>query len=306
MIKIYLLETQYQYWGWHDVLLELALSIKEKYSAEIVHQKGGHLKLLNFEDYMMPDSEILIHNEDEDILYGIHWGENRTQFFDIFEKRNNEKDTLLVTQFYNIFHKTFDRSQFNFKLKNTPYYTFTPWTNHEHYYSKRKLLEYKNYDSLIDQLFCLFTTHREVGIQLRERGIVSESPGLMNIDDYLKLAITYKMGLALPGVAEVNFREIEYMAIGLPMLRMEYMTQLNPPLIPNYHYVAVDRSNFLWDMYADRNGGDEYVNAYFKRFNEVKNDKEFLSFISKNAREYYTNYCSPQNRIQHLLTILEL
>jgi hypothetical protein len=59
-------------------------------------------------------------------------------------------------------------------------------------------------------------------------------------------------------------------------------------------------------MYADREGGEDYVQAYKKRYNEVKDDKEFLSFISKNAREYYTQYCNPYNRMNHLINLLEL
>jgi hypothetical protein len=306
MLIVYFLESQYEYWGWHDVFLELALRLKNDYGATIVHQKGGHLELDKFDGYKLPDCEILIHDEDKDALYGITWSESRTGLLNIFEKRNNEKDVLLVTQFNNIFPKDFDRSVYNFKLKNTVYYPFTPSTNHEYFYHQRQLLEHTNYDSLIDKVFCLFTTIRTIGLRLREEGLITESPGLMRIDEYLKMAITYKMGLALPGVAEVNFREIEYMAIGLPMLRMEYMTQLNPALIPNYHYVAVSREGFPWDMYADREGGEDYVQAYKKRYNEVKDDKEFLSFISKNAREYYTQYCNPYNRMNHLINLLEL
>ena len=56
----------------------------------------------------------------------------------------------------------------------------------------------------------------------------------------------------------------------------------------------------------DRIGGEAYIEAYKKRFFEVKDDKEFLDFIIKNAREYYINYCSPQNRINHIVNRLEL
>lgn len=305
-MTVYFLDCQYSYWGWHDVLLELALHVVEKYGAKFEYQKGGHLVIEKFDNYRLPDSEILIHDEVNDRLYGLHWGETRTGMMDIFEKRNNPNDILLVTQFYNIYQRNFDRSTWNFKIKNTVYYPFVPQANHEYYYRQRKIIEMTKPETIIDKVFCLFTTIRPIGLQLREAGLVTEATNFMNIHDYLNLAINYKMGLALSGVAEVNFREIEYMAVGIPMLRMEYMTQLDPPLIPNYHYIAVSREGFPWDMYAERNGGPEYVEAYIKRYNEVKDDKELLSFVAKNAKEYYQAYCSPENRLKHLLTQIEL
>ena len=56
----------------------------------------------------------------------------------------------------------------------------------------------------------------------------------------------------------------------------------------------------------DVQGGDAYVQAYKERFLEVKDDTEFLKFIAENAHDYYTKYCSPQNRLSHLLNLLEL
>lgn len=303
MINVYFLESQYVYLGWHDVFLELVVHLKEKHNANIIHQFGGHLKLEKFDGYDMPDCEILIEDTEKNTLKGITFSESQTKFLDIFQKRSNPDDILLQTQFYNWFHKDFDRNSFQFQLKGTPFYTFTPYTNHEFFYTKRK---FKNFNELIDKVFFLFSTHRGDGAALRERGIVGESPGFLNINDYLELAIKYKMGLAAPSLAELAYREIEYLAIGLPMLRLEYMTQMNPPLIPNYHYIAVDRSQFPWDANADRIGGPEYVEAYIKRFNETKDDKEFLEFIAKNGREYYTQYCSPQNKLKHILNLLNI
>jgi hypothetical protein len=304
-MKIYFLENQYPYWGWHQVLLEVINGLKNKYKIELVHQKGGHLRIEKF-NHNLSDCELLIHDEENDILKAIHWGESRSPLLDLFINRNKETDTILITQYYNIFHKDFDRSIYNFKIKNTTYYTFNPKCNYDYYYHQRKLLEEIKPDNFIDEMFFLFTTIRPLGLQLREAGIVSKEAPLLCIEDYCQMAINYKMGLAMAGVAEVNFREIEYMAIGVPLIRMEYMTQLDPPLIPNYHYIAVDRKNFPWDMYCDRNGGLEYVEAYKKRFYEVKDDKEFLSFVAKNARDYYVEYCSPINRVNHILKSLNL
>jgi hypothetical protein len=302
MINVYFLETQYRYLGWHDVFLELVLHLKDNYKANIIHQKGGWLRIEKY-DYDMPDCEILIEDTDRDILRGISFSETRTKMLDIFESRKNKNDVLLQTQFYSWFPKNFDRNVFDFKLKGTTFYTFMPSTNHEYYYNQRR---FKKKEDLIDKLFFLFTTHREDGIKLRELGICSPAQGNLTIDQYLDQAINYKIGLSIASVAEISYREIEYMAVGLPNMHLEYMTQLNPSLIPNYHYISVDRGDFPWDSNLDRNGGPEYVEAYRKRFYEVNEDYEFLEYISRNARDYYTQYCSPENRVKHIVNQLEL
>jgi hypothetical protein len=302
MIKVYFLETQYQYMGWNDVFLELVNNIRDKFNAQVIHQKGGHLYIEKF-NYNMPDCEIIIHDEKNDILKSITWSESPTNLFEIYKQRNNKEDILLLTQQAYWFPKDYNFSVYNFTVKPTTFYTFTPQTNHDHFYNLRR---FKNFDSLEDKMFCLFTTRREDPFKLREIGICNESPGLLSIEEYLKHAINYKVGLSLSSLAEICYRDIEYMAIGLPMLRLEYMTPFNPPLIPNYHYISIPRDGFEWSTNADRAGGDKYVEAYKNRFLEVKDDKDFLDFITKNAREYYIDYCSPYNRIKVLMKNLKM
>jgi hypothetical protein len=159
---------------------------------------------------------------------------------------------------------------------------------------------------MIDKIFFLFTTRREDPFKLRELGLCSESTIDLSNEDYLDLGIQHKLGLSISSVGEVTYREIEYMAIGMPNMRLQYGTQLDPPLIPNYHYISVERKNIPFDVHLDRAGGEAYVEAYKQRFLEVKDNYEFLEFITNNAREYYIKYCSPPNRLKHVLNSLEL
>jgi hypothetical protein len=46
--------------------------------------------------------------------------------------------------------------------------------------------------------------------------------------------------------------------------------------------------------------------TFTKRFLEIKDDKEFLNFISKNAREYYEKYLSPESSVEYTLKLLDL
>jgi hypothetical protein len=306
MLQDYFLETQYAYMGWSDVFLELVNTLREEFNAEIIHKKGGYLYIEKF-DYNLPDCELVIYDEKNDILKAITWSESPTDLFKIFEKRSNKNDILLLTQQVHWLPPNYDFSVHKFTVKPTTFYTFTPKTNHNHFYNLRR---FKDFNSLKDQLFWLSTTRREDPYKLYELGLCPAPLGLgnqlMSIENYLKQAIEYKVGLSISSNAELCYRDIEYMAIGLPMLRLEYFTPLDPPLIPDYHYISIPRGNFICNARQDRIGGDEYIEAYKKRFFEVKDDKEFLNFITKNAKEYYDAYCSPQNRIVHLVDRLEL
>jgi hypothetical protein len=64
--------------------------------------------------------------------------------------------------------------------------------------------------------------------------------------------------------------------------------QFHEPLIPDFHYIAVDFNN-----YRDyQTTADKLINKY----NEVKDNKELLDFIGKNAREWYLrNGCTDGN-----------
>lgn len=301
--------------GWHIVFEELVNYFKNNLGSEIIHKKCSefftgdreetHLYVEKF-NYYLPDCELLIYDNEKDILKGISWKESRSTLFYIFKERNNKEDILMYTQKWHWFNKyihDFSDSFVNFKVKGTTFYTIREAGDHSIFYEKRKNLKY---EEMIDKIFMLFTTHREDAITLRKMGLCSESPGPLNYENYLDLALQYKVGLSAPSISEICYREIEYMAIGLPNFRLEYLTQLDPPLIPNYHYVSVDRTGLPEDFNSDRNGGEVYVERYVKRFLEVKDDYEFLNFISKNAREYYLNYCSPQNRVKHIINNLEL
>ncbi len=301
-LNVYFLETCYPYLTWHDVFLELVLYLKQHYDINLIHQKCDFLKIPNY-DCSISDCDILIEDLENDTLKGITFSEARNTLFDnVFEKRNNKNDILMLTQYYGWFPRDFDASAvYNFKILPTTYYTFKPTINHDYWYRQRQFLKHED---LIDQMFCLSTTGRGDLPRLREKGVMG--PLEQGNTLYFDHAIRYKMGFSVTGVPEICCREIEYMAIGLPNFRLEYMTQLNPPLIPNYHYITVDRSKFPWDANKDREGGEEYVEAYIQRFNEVKDDKEFLDFIAKNAREYYVENCSQENRLKHIVKALEL
>lgn len=122
-------------------------------------------------------------------------------------------------------------------------------------------------------------------------------------DSYAEELLNYKVGLSTAGRGEFCYRDIEYMAMGIPFIRFKYNSEMNPELVPNVHYISVDRPE---DMPHDRDCSPEHTRLLEQRFLEVKDNTEFLDSIVKNAREYYEKYITINNCVAHTIKLLEL
>jgi len=257
-------------------------------------------------DYYIHDCELILYDTSNDSAKMISLKEAKSGMWETLAERNNKNDMLIVSQFYNWFPHDFDVSNYNLKIKTMPYYASYPLINLDFFYERRKCIVAEHKDKIIDKMYGGGTTDRPDFQRLKDKGYLDVRRG--SFAEYLREAMKYKMGLSISGLAEVCHREIDYMAIGLPHIRLEYMTQLNPPLIPDVHYISVNREKygFPWDSRLNRIGGDDYTEAYIERFLEVKDDEDFLRYISSNAREYYETYCAHENRARHLIRLLEM
>lgn len=121
-------------------------------------------------------------------------------------------------------------------------------------------------------------------------------------DAYASDIINYKIAFSTAGRGEFCYRDIENMAMGIPILRFEYSHEMNPPLIPNFHYISVPRPTITTEHQLT----PDHAPLIENRFLEVKDDKDFLNFISKNAREYYEKYIKLDNCIQHTYNLMEI
>jgi hypothetical protein len=183
---------------------------------------------------------------------------------------------------------------------------YNPWIYFpSNLYDIDSLYEYrKSQTELIDK-FCFW------GTSIEARSILSNFSNdyfdggrpIGDFYNYSKKLLTYKVALSIAGRGEFCYRDIENFGMGIPIIRFEYKNELYNPLIPNYHYISIDRPD---DLPIDREGKEHHAKMIESRFLEVKDDVEFLKFISENARKYYEDHLSVDGGIKTTYEILKL
>lgn len=288
--------------GFHALLVDLALYLKNAYNAKLIELESDKTEVsIGDSNLFVQDCEILIYQEADDVIKAISFADNDTKLGDLFYSRNREDDVLVKSHNSNTSIR-YLKNKYKFNYRSTIYVPENPRVNLDHYYIRRILTR-----DYIDKMVFWGNVHpmdRNTIDLLKESPYFEGGQSKMDSFDYFYDIINYKVGLAIPGIAEFCHRDVEYLALGIPMMKFEYLNEINPPLIPNYHYISIDRID---DNISDeRIGGEVYRDLYIKRFLEVKDDYEFLNFISQNAREYYLRNIHPLNAVNTLLNTLEL
>jgi hypothetical protein len=108
-----------------------------------------------------------------------------------------------------------------------------------------------------------------------------------------KVALAYYMDLDryntpydYPG--EFCYRDMEYCALGVPFIRIEYKDNVYDGLYPNKHYISIPREK-AYSTY-DKEGDEGVANLIIEKFNEVKDDRDLLRYISANQKEWFDKY----------------
>lgn len=139
--------------------------------------------------------------------------------------------------------------------------------------------------------------YRSVVRILYEKGYLD--PNYSSITTYLdelskqNIAISHYMDLnrfthANKSPGELCYRDIEMMSIGVPYIRVEYKSELHEAFIPNYHYIVIPREDA--HRAYDKDGDEGVAKLFINKYNEVKDDHDFLKFISNNQIKWYDTY----------------
>jgi len=247
------------------------------------------------------ECEYVIENLEDGTFYILSVSDRISQCM-ISEMKNPKLRKVLVSQFidYNLKNHVGDQIS-----------KYFPWiyfpmnlTNLEEYYNLRK--EKKEF--INKMCFWGNTADRPI-LQYFNKTLFDGPNYIGESEKYFSNLINYNVALSVAGVGEFCYRDVECMALGIPFLRFEYQGKMYEDLIPNYHYISIEYDNTIPKhngVHTDRLGNQEHAKKIEQRFNEVKNDKDFLKFISENARSYYVNNLTSPNRVNNTIKILGL
>jgi hypothetical protein len=219
----------------------------------------------------------------------------------LLEKENPYLKKVLISQF--IPEKIENRTKEN-------YFKYSPWTYFQCSMDDLNFYREKR-NSINPKIEKMYFRGDERGRPILKyfNSIYLDNPERTDYSTYFEDVINYEIGLSIGGVGEMCYRDIEYMTLGIPFIRYEYQTKLNPPLIPNYHYISIplDDDIPLFDFIKrDRVGNNNHVKKIESKFREVIKNKEFLNFISKNAMNYYEENLTLNGLIKNTYNLLEI
>jgi hypothetical protein len=308
MIKVYYKYNSLRNRDFH-VLSEQILEQLNKHPGNIQVYPMGCLEIENFGNIELFDCELLV--EYDGTYKGISLSDYHSDISKFFaagvydsKPKRNEHDTLITPQGMSplqLWSETYVRSNIRCKIVGGIYTPTMPDINFD------KFRDYRKSVDLIDKFVfkgSVETLPRKVVPYLKKSEYYSGTD-TYGMEEYLTVVAQHKVGLCIPGAGELCHRDIEYMAMGVPMLKFEYIANLTPKLIPNYHYISIPRID-SHPFEGERSGEQEYADLYIKRFLEVKDDKEFLKHISNNAMAYYDTYLRPEARVRHIFNLWEL
>lgn len=191
-------------------------------------------------------------------------------------------------------------------------YKYRPWiyfpqntADFEGLYAKRKCMS-----DLKRKMYFKGTRDYRPIIDHIDQSLLSDNAGLTH-REYLEEMMVYRLALSVGGAAngDICYRDIESMALGVPMIRFEYIVALDPNLAPNYHYFSIPIPDDLPLQNAvkkDRLGTKKHAEMIEQRFREIVDELDYLRFVSDNARRYYADNLSPKVRAKNTLLKLGL
>lgn len=290
----------------HNLLIsQLTTKLKTIYpDLEIIDNVADDLTIKSNDiEYRLTECELLLDLGDRAI--GVTFIDMTSHLVGYFNNRNNPNDLLIYAQTDNRLNIPLDAT---YKTKQGLYVTRWPFISLDAFYELRKTKT-----EFLDK-FIFRGNYRQLRptiVELTDSKFEKYFTGAegFNPEPYFHEVINHKIGLSIPGIGEFCYRDIEYMAMGVPMMRFEYVGNFEIPLIPNYHYISIPRPpnvTYVQERTPDEQTAKIYAEIYLNKFLEVKDDVKFLNFIAENARVYYEKYLHTNTRINTLLKLMEI
>jgi len=129
---------------------------------------------------------------------------------------------------------------------------------------------------------------------------------LLSYHQYLEELADYTCALSLPGGTAICNRDIECFAVGTPVIRPALHTVYADPLIPDYHYISCFDDCKYWSGNPSYINAKEFSTHLTKCWNRVKNNLDYLCFVSQNARKWYLRNCTMEKNLGFLISHIKL
>ena len=175
----------------------------------------------------------------------------------------------------------------------------------------------KNKKKLNDKLFWLGSgvdSYRKAVRIVEQKGYLQPLEPLPH-DQYLdkliesKIALSYytdldKYNTPFDHPGEFCYRDIEYTLLGVPYIRIEFKDNVYDEFKPNKHYISIPREH-AYTAYS-KFGDVGVADLIIERYNQVKDDKEFLDYISQNQIQWSNKNLLNNNQYKLTYNLLEL
>lgn len=124
--------------------------------------------------------------------------------------------------------------------------------------------------------------------------------------DYAFEMAANTMNMSLNGAGEICQRDLEVLAMGTTLFRETLCAQFHNPLIPNYHYIAIDCEPIKKTIRDEFEYYEAQCEVYMDRWNEVKDDTKLLEEVAKNGKEWYEANGRPKQHGEVALQAIDL
>jgi len=132
---------------------------------------------------------------------------------------------------------------------------------------------------------------------------------LLNPSEYIKELNGFNLNYGINGAGEICYRDMEIMGLSTALFRTKLTTKFHNELIPNYHYISVDYDDYEIPIHYGTHPfpgfWEELSNRTINRYNEIKDDHEYINFVAENGRKWYLENGTIEANVNIAIEILD-
>lgn len=126
----------------------------------------------------------------------------------------------------------------------------------------------------------------------------------LHYPDYIRHLNKFSINMSLNGAGQICFRDMEILGLGTALFRPKLSSDFYNPLIPDYHYIAVD-----YDHIKNVRPLEEYYRQLkelmINKWNEVIKDRDFIDEVALNGKKWFDENVPKEKHGEILIKILD-